>query len=124
MSRKKTDMNMTNMKNYNCINLCWECRTTCLDTLTNYCLFVGGDHAGPSHVIIMMDCIDMCQLTADFMKRNSYMHTEVCSVCADVCEACAASCERIKDAKLQRCAEICRLCARSCREVSVLRYAA
>lgn len=111
-------MSSLNTENHNCISLCWECRTICLDTLMNYCLYEGGRHAEPAHVKQMVDCIDMCQVAADFMKRDSSLYALVCSVCKDICEACAKSCEEFRDERMQHCASVCRACAQSCRDMS------
>jgi hypothetical protein len=107
-----------------CIQLCWECRTECQETLFNHCLQEGGKHAEAEHVKLMMDCIQACQTAADFMTRGSSLHASECAACADVCEACAESCERIGGEHMKACAEICRRCAASCREMGNMRKAA
>lgn len=107
-----------------CIQICWDCRTECLESLYDHCLPTGGKHAETEHVKLMADCIQACQTAADFMLRNSRLHTSECAACADVCEACADSCERLGDAKMKRCAEICRRCAQSCREMGKMKKAA
>lgn len=104
-------------ENHDCITLCWEARTACLDTLTNYCLPKGGNHARAEHVRVMLDCIEICQVAADFMRRNSTLYPAVCAASASVCEACARSCEELgKDEKMQHCAQICRRAAEACQE--------
>ncbi|HEU5047259.1 MAG TPA: four-helix bundle copper-binding protein [Rickettsiales bacterium] len=104
-------------ENHECITLCWEARTTCLDTLMNHCLVKGGAHVDADHVKIMLDCIELCQVTADFLKRGSELHRAVCTACASVCEACARSCEIVgKDEKMKHCAEVCRRAAEACQQ--------
>jgi len=107
-----------------CIKLCWACRHDCQKTLFRHCLEEGGAHAAPDHVKLMTDCMEICQTAADFMTRESSMHTATCRACAEICEACARSCERIGDSHMNACAEICRQCAASCREMSDTRKAA
>ena len=99
---------------HDCIELCWSCRDTCQSTLFNYCTEQGGHHVEPGHVRLMMDCIQICQTSADFMTRNSMMHGPVCAACAAVCNACAESCEAMNDLEMQKCADICRRCGDSC----------
>jgi hypothetical protein len=102
-----------------CIQICWECRDTCQDVLFNHCLEEQGDHTEAKHVKIMADCIQACQVAADFMRRNSELHESECHACAEVCEACAESCEEFEDdEEMMRCAEICRQCADSCYEMT------
>ena len=98
------------------IELCWSCRDTCQSLLFTYCLQHG--HNAPDHVRIMVDCIQICQASADFMTRNSPLHAAVCRACAQVCDACANSCEAFDDPEMKSCAEICRRCAESCRKMA------
>lgn len=117
MSNPQTDLK-------NCIELCWQCRTECLKTLYGHCLEAGGEHVAPDHVLLMTDCIEICQLSADSMTRGSSMHTSICAACADICDACAQSCSDIGGDAMERCAEICRECADSCRKMGQRRKAA
>lgn len=101
-----------------CINLCWTCRDECQKTFFNHCLAMGGKHVAQDHAKLMADCIEMCQTAADFMTRQSALHTSVCGTCADVCDACADSCEEIGGKEMEHCADTCRRCAESCRAMS------
>ena len=95
-----------------------ECQTTCTETVI-HCLMKGGAHAEPSHIRMLLDCAEICQLAANFMSRESDAHPRVCEVCAEVCERCATSCEQLADDDdMRRCAEACRSCAESCREMA------
>lgn len=109
-----------------CMKICWSCRDTCQDTLFNHVLERGSDHIDPDNIRIMTDCIQACQIAADFMRRNSPLHTSTCGMCADICEACAESCEAMgkQHATIQHCAEICRRCAESCRNMNQTKQAA
>ena len=101
-----------------CIQECLSCHRVCLETLT-YCLQKGGKHAEAKHVRLLMDCVHICQTSADFMLRGSDLHTRTCFACAEVCAACAESCEKMgEDARMKACAEACRRCAESCRGMS------
>lgn len=101
-----------------CIQECLGCHRICLETLT-YCLQKGGKHAEAKHVRLLMDCVEICQTSADFMLRGSDLHTRTCFACAEVCTACAESCEKMgEDVQMKACAEACRRCAESCRGMS------
>src|SRR3546814_9126834 len=80
-----------------CIELCQKCHDTCLETLVGHCLPMGGKHVEQTHVRLMLDCIDICRTSADFMHRSSPMHTLTCAACAEICEACAKSCDAVGD---------------------------
>ncbi len=102
-----------------CIKDCIDCHSSCLETM-RHCLHMGGKHAGPSHITLMIDCAEICQTSADFMLNGSeYIH-KVCEVCAEICDKCAESCERIDpdDRHMESCAGICRICAGSCRQMA------
>src|SRR3546814_6567247 len=59
-----------------CIELCQKCHDTCLETLVGHCLPMGGKHVEQAHVRLMLDCIDICRTSADFMRRSrSEEHT-------------------------------------------------
>lgn len=102
-----------------CIRNCTECHRICLETVV-YCLKLGGAHAEPEHIRLLLDCADICRTSADFMIRGSDMHALTCGTCAEVCERCAADCEQmgVDDAHLKQCAEVCRRCAESCRQMT------
>jgi hypothetical protein len=101
-----------------CIEACEHCHGVCLETIT-HCLQMGGKHADPAHIRLLMDCAEICQTSANFMLRTSDLHARTCGVCADICERCAQDCARFtEDAMMQQCAEACRSCARSCREMA------
>ncbi len=102
-----------------CIEKCHSCHDICTETIT-HCLEMGGKHAEPNHIRLLLDCAEICQISANFMLRVSDFHGQVCEVCAEVCEHCAEDCERFKDDEMmQQCAEVCRSCASSCREMAI-----
>jgi hypothetical protein len=97
-----------------CIALCHECHDVCLHTL-QHCLEKGGRHAEPSHIRLLLDCVQICHTSEDFMLRGSDLHAATCGACGEVCTRCAEDCERLADdAVMKRCAEVCRRCAESC----------
>lgn len=101
-----------------CIDNCQHCAQVCLE-MVPHCLTMGGPHAEPNHIRLLLDCADICQTSANFMSRGSDFHRRTCAVCAEVCEACADDCARFTDdPEMQRCADVCRTCAASCREMA------
>jgi hypothetical protein len=100
-----------------CIQECQSCHAVCLETLT-HCLQTGGTHTEANHVRLMLDCVEICQTSANFMLRGSDLHTRTCATCAEVCDRCAADCERFEEEFMKRCAEACRRCAQSCRRMA------
>lgn len=102
-----------------CIQNCTDCHRICLATIP-HCLHMGGEHAAPDHIRLLMDCAQICETSADFMIRGSALHGRTCGMCAEICERCAADCERLagNDRQMQECAAMCRKCAQSCREMA------
>ena len=100
-----------------CIDRCRSCQEICLESV-GHCLELGGKHAAPEHIRLLMACAEICDTSARFMLLGSQHHQRTCEVCAEVCEACATDCEQFDDDMMRRCAEVCRRCAESCREMA------
>ena len=104
-----------------CFQECSDCYKVCAQ-LIDYCLTKGGTHAEAQHIKLLQDCSFVCQLSADFMIRNSKFHSSVCKICADICKECAKSCEALAagDETMKACIVQCRKCATSCEKMSTL----
>jgi hypothetical protein len=102
-----------------CIDECTRCNNVCLAT-ASHCLELGGRHADPAHIGLLLDCAEICQTSANFMLRGSDRHQLTCRLCADICRACAEACERIggDDELMRQCAEECRRCQQSCERMA------
>ena len=107
-----------------CIQLCQDCHARCVQVMT-HCLTLAGRHAAPAHIRLLMDCAQLCTVTADFMARESGFHDRTCTLCAELCRRCAESCEEIAgdDQLVKQCAESCRRCAESCERMASHRAA-
>lgn len=124
-----------------CIENCQDCHRVCLETI-QYSLAQGERYAERLHLRLLMDCAEICQVSANFMLRGSESHARVCELCARICEDCAQSCDRLavpavgtgaalsyhsgrasahldhSDEQMSQCSEICRRCAESCKKMS------
>ena len=107
----------TNDRVQECIERCQSCQEICLES-TSHCLELGGEHAAPEHILMLIACAEICDTSARFMLLGSAHHPRTCEVCAEVCEACAKDCDRFDDDVMKQCADICRRCAQSCREMA------
>lgn len=102
-----------------CIKLCQDCHAMCIQTI-GHCLKLGGRHAVPDHIRLLMDCAQICATNADYMLRESSLHSRMCGFCSDVCRLCAENCEQVAgdDQMVKQCAEMCGRCAGSCERMA------
>lgn len=96
-----------------CIRHLMRCHRTCLGTAMTHCIEMGGEHARPQHLRLMLDCASLCITTADALARKSQFHTRLCELCADVCDTCAQDCEKLGG--MEDCVSACRACVAACR---------
>lgn len=102
-----------------CIQLCQDCHALCTRTI-RHCLDLGGRHAGPEHIRLLIDCAQMCQVNVDYMLRGSVLHERVCGICAEACKLCGENCAQIAgdDLMLKQCVDLCRRCGESCERMA------
>lgn len=102
-----------------CIQLCRDCHAMCTQTIA-HCLKLGGRHAAPDHIRLMVDCAQMCATAADYMLRGSPFHNRICRLCSELCTQCGKDCEQVAgdDQMLKQCIEMCRKCADSCERMA------
>jgi hypothetical protein len=98
-----------------------DCHGTCLSMALTHCLEMGGEHARPQHLRLMLDCADICALARDAILRKSQFHTSILTLCADICETCAKACEAL--GQMDDCVAACRACMTACRTSARLDHA-
>ncbi len=97
-----------------CIAACNECNRICMQHI-EHCLTLGGAHAEPGHISMLLGCASVCRTSGELMSLNSEWHPTMCDLCAQVCEECADHCEELGD--MEDCVAACRDCAEACREM-------
>ncbi|MEW5853510.1 MAG: four-helix bundle copper-binding protein [Myxococcota bacterium] len=102
-----------------CIDACVNAHAVCVAAV-EYCLKVGGKHANPEHIRMLLDTAEMCETAAHFMLRGSPLHTRTCGLTSEVAEECANSVESLDsgDPQLRAVADAIRECVVSCREMA------
>ena len=99
-----------------CIDLCLNSHRICIETAS---YAIKNDAARADLVVMLTDCAEVCQTTANSMIRNSSLHDILCQACAEACERCADACaQHADDAQMNNCAQTCRTCAQSCRDMA------
>jgi len=99
-----------------CMEKLGECHRMCLSMAMTHCLEMGGEHARPQHLRLMLDCAAICAFTADALGRKSQFHSRFAALCAEVCETCAEDCAALGE--MEACVQACRECAQACREIA------
>jgi hypothetical protein len=96
---------------------CRRCADMCIEA-TMHGVGLGADEA---QLRPLMDCADLCNTCANFLRRMSRMSWRVGDICGEICEQCAAICERYpEDETMARCARACLDCADACQKMAKL----
>lgn len=99
-----------------CIEDCLDCQSICLKTAL-YCLSMRDKYP----IRQLLDCIEICQVNADFMLRGSKLRNNLSEICSMCCERCEEFCSQFDaDIQMRVCAEVCRRTAESCLHASHL----
>lgn len=109
----------TNDEMDKCIRICQDCHALCTKMI-EHCLMLGGKHAAPDHIRLMIDCAQLCETTAQYLIRGSSLHGRMCGLCAEACRQCADNCQQLAgdDQMVKQCVELCRSCAGSCERMA------
>jgi hypothetical protein len=109
---------MMNSGMQECIDTCFDCSRTCLETLS-HCLNLEGPHKEAKHISLLQICADICQVSARAMTFGLEQHSSICRACADLCRDCATDCRQFQDDKIMaNCADVCEKCASSCEQMA------
>ena len=98
-----------------CIAACNECNRVCLQHI-EHCLTLGGAHAEPAHISMLLTCASVCRTASELMSLDSEWYSTMCDLCGQVCDECADECEELGD--MESCVAACLDCADACREVA------
>ena len=99
-----------------CCTCCYECRTMCLKTMQD-CLKKGGKLADAKLSLMLAECAQFCQVTADMAATGSARFASVAETCAKHCDDCARACDAMTESCLDECAAMLRECAAACRSI-------
>lgn len=109
-------MNQLSQQIRDAIKALQHCHATCHSMAMTHCLEMGGEHAAPQHLRLMLDCAALCAFTADALGRKTQFHGRFAALCAQVCETCAADCEAVGE--MDDCVTACRDCAAACKGIA------
>jgi hypothetical protein len=107
---------------------CAECHRSCTNTFGHLRAWEEDSPvASPDDFRLLLDCGQICSVTADFLLRASSSSVALGSLCADICRKCQQMCLKIArdgDPVLEDCAKACLQCANACRRVTAASAAA
>lgn len=97
-----------------CIAACNNCNRVCLHQI-EHCLSLGGAHAEPEHISMLLTCASVCRVAGELMAIESDWYATLCDLCAQVCDECADTCEELGE--MEECVAACQDCAEACRSM-------
>lgn len=103
--------------NQKCIDECNRCAQACYECFAA-CLNEPDIQARKNCLAILVECANMCQMSAAHMSMGGQFAKEHCGVCALICEKCAEECSMFKDAHCTECTQICLDCAAECKKMA------
>src|SRR5438270_10296803 len=71
-------MQATNPVVQRAIDDCKECHAICVQTI-QYSVQQGGPYVAPDYLRLLEDCAQLCQLSEDFMLRDSPISATICT---------------------------------------------
>jgi len=104
-------------KHQACIDVCNKWVQACYECF-NECLQEPDIQARDKCIRSLIECAQMCQMSAGLMSLNASMAKEHCKLCAEICKMCAKECDKFKDDHCKQCADVCRMCADECRKMA------
>jgi hypothetical protein len=100
-----------------CIDACVKCAQACNKCFKS-CLEKDNINEMKLALSILVDCAEICYVTAVSMSQNNNFSSELSDACAELCDKCATICEVYEDLSCQDSVKACRNCAAECRKVS------
>lgn len=106
-------MNVDKTSLQNCIDACLRCAQIC-NKCFKQCLDDSDINEKKEALALLVDCAEICYVTAVYMTRDDSFSPELTKSCADLCEKCASACEAYEDLHCKASVEACRQCAAEC----------
>jgi hypothetical protein len=101
-------------KNSNILSVLAECKAACNNCLTS-CLDEKDVKMMAKCIKLDLDCAKICEITADFISRQSDHAQHLIKECIEICTKCAQECVKYDMEHCQRCAVACKKCAEVCK---------
>jgi len=99
-----------------CIEICIKCAQACNKCFKS-CLGKENINDMKEVLSILVDCAEICYVTAAYLCRDNIFSADLGRSCADLCDKCADMCEAFEDLDCKASVEVCRQCAEMCRRL-------
>lgn len=106
-------LSSSNNSDQKCIDACNICAQACYECF-RACLNESDIEVRANCIAILIECAQMCQMSAAHMAMEGQFAKEHCGVCAAICNKCADECSMFADNHCVECAQICKDCASEC----------
>jgi len=63
---------------------------------------------------LLKDCIELCNITESFVKRESLHYKKMLKLCTEICFKTAEELLKFGGVEFTKCYDICRICAVEC----------
>lgn len=100
-----------------CIEACMSCAQTC-NKCFKACLEKDNINEMKEALCILVDCAELCYVTAACLSQDDMYYHDLCASCAELCEKCAEVCREYEDLHCKSCVDAAILCAELCRKLS------
>ncbi|MDF2839357.1 MAG: hypothetical protein K0Q99_128 [Clostridia bacterium] len=100
-----------------CIEACIKCAQACNKCFKS-CLENDNINEMKLALSTLVDCAEICYVTAVNMSQDNSFSEDLIKACADLCDTCATICEVYEDLSCQASVEACRKCAAECRKIT------
>lgn len=100
-----------------CLQACEQCHDTCRAAAFGISP-AAAQELGADEVRLLLECAELCQLSANWQLAGSRNGGQICAVCAKVCRQCQERCAEIDG--MQPCAAACQRCAESCESMGAM----
>lgn len=98
-----------------CLQACQHCHEVCRKAAFGISPAAAQELAADD-VRLLLECAELCQLSANWQLAGSQYCRQICGVCAEVCRQCQDRCN--DNEGMQECAAACQRCAESCAAMS------
>lgn len=98
-----------------CVESCCDAMSWCNEVFLHSSRLVGsGKTQHAKLMLLLLDCGEVCSVTAKLVARESSFTAAVCQICAESCSLAAAECEKFDDSTMKDAAKSLRTCRDAC----------